>query len=58
MQKMPECCDNVAFYHTKLESDVCPRVDNQTTGIRVNSVTSGKTAIGQLSKHATAMVNF
>ena len=39
--------ENVAFFHTKLGSDVCTRVDNQTYGdiIRFNSTTSGKITI-------------
>ena len=36
--------ENVTFFHAKLRSDVCPRVDNQTSGdtLQVNSTTSGK----------------
>ena len=26
------CLENIAFFHAKLRSDVCPRVDNQTSG--------------------------
>ena len=36
--------ENVAFFHAKLWSDVCPRVDNQTSGdtTRFNVTISGK----------------
>ena len=35
--------ENVAFFHAKLGSDVCPRVDNQTSGDTLQDLTSGKT---------------
>ena len=41
---------NVAFFHAKLESDVCPRVDDQTSGDTLQDSTqtlSGKIAISQ-----------
>ena len=30
---------NVAFFHAKLGSDVCPRVDNQTSGDTLQDLT-------------------
>ena len=46
--------ENVAFFHAKLESDVCPGVDMQTSGDTLQDLTwtlSGKIAISQLSTH-------
>ena len=46
--------ENVAFFHTKLGLDVCPKVDNQTSGDTLQDSTqppSGKIAISQLSDH-------
>ena len=46
--------ENVAFFHAKLGLDVCPRVDNQTSGETLQDLTrppSGKIAISQLSTH-------
>ena len=31
--------ENVAFFHAKLGSDVCPRVDNQTSGNTLQDLT-------------------
>ena len=30
---------NVAFFHAKLRSDICPRVDNQTSGETLQDLT-------------------
>ena len=46
--------ENVAFLHAKLGSDVCPRVDNQTSGETLQDLTRPlveKLAISQLSTH-------
>ena len=46
--------ENAAFFHAKLGSDVCPRVDNQTSGDTLQDLTrplSGKITISQLSTH-------
>ena len=45
---------NVAFFHAKLGSDVCPRVENQTSGDTLQDLTrppSGKIAISLLSTY-------
>ena len=46
--------ENVAFFHAKLGSDICPRVDNQTSGDTLQDFTRpqvGKITISQLSTH-------
>ena len=44
----------VTFFHAKLRSNVCPRVDNQTSGDTLQDLTrplSGKIAISQSATH-------
>ena len=46
--------ENVTFFHAELGSDVCPRVDSQTSGDTLQDLTqplSGKITIIQLSNH-------
>ena len=46
--------ENVTFFHAKLRSGICPRVDNQPSGDTLQDLTrplSGKIAISQLSTH-------
>ena len=46
--------ENVASFHTKLGSDVCQRVNNQTSGNTLQDLTrplNGKIAVSQLSTH-------
>ena len=44
--------ENVTFFNAKLGLDICPRVDNQTSGDTLQDLTqplSGKIAMSQLS---------
>ena len=51
--------ENVAFFHAKLGSDVCHRVDNQTSGDTLQELTrplSGNIAISKISTHERVLV--
>ena len=51
--------ENLVFFHAKIGSDVCPRVDNQTSGDTLQNLTwplSGKISISQLSTHGFVII--